>query len=54
MENNVVFTDDSNESDDDEESKSDKVFILTKTNSMSDEEFNSNDCDSNIIHNGES
>ena len=54
MQNNVIFTDDSIESDDGEESKSDKVFTLTKANSMSDEEYNSNDCDSNIIHNGES
>ena len=51
---NEIFTEESIESDDYDESKSDKVFTLTKTTSITDDEYNSNDGDSNIIHNGES
>ena len=52
--NNEIFSEESINSDDCDDSKSEKGYILTKAASITDDGSNTNEIDSDIIHNGES
>ena len=52
--NNKVFVEESNESDDEESSNSNNGIKITKAHSFTDDGYNSNEEDSNVIQNGPS